>query len=374
MTHSSLQTFASRVLAIALGDCLPGVRILEVGASMGGFFCDFSFPSQISTEILIQLEERIRQIIREKRPVKVMEMVPFSASELLKKSGQTDRAKQVLSQEDYVRIIQIGSFVDWYEGLGVSDTGKAGMVRLVDKETLSNGCYRIFGMAAAAKDELNPRIKQWNRYDEWSHESCGTLKSYWEVVENEIVWLTSGLEARRRLCEHWRNIFLPIAFEVEGDEALFPLLAKSQQVHSLMYFDRIEEVSEGSEGFWGMRGLLDGSHPLVLKVKSLEQSFKSCTSLLQSVHKSLTILGLTYRILFRGKKNKEFEGALAESNLEVDEWVSGDQPKLEFLVSDHLQCEWVIAAVVGPWRKSGASLTVWVERNFALLLEKNGAL
>ena len=72
--------------------------------AFGGFYCDFFFSQPFSSEILIQLEERIRQIVREKREIRKMEMVPYSASEWLKKSGQKERAAQVLAQEGYVRI------------------------------------------------------------------------------------------------------------------------------------------------------------------------------------------------------------------------------------------------------------------------------
>ena len=85
MIRSIIHNSSSRILAAALSDCLPGLTIMDAGEAFGGIFCEFFYKGPFSSELLIQLEERIRQIIREKQEIRILDMVPVSASELLKK-------------------------------------------------------------------------------------------------------------------------------------------------------------------------------------------------------------------------------------------------------------------------------------------------
>ena len=93
------------------------------------------------------------------------------------------------------------------------------------------------------------------------------------------------------------------------------------------------------------------------------------SSFLQTVHKSLTILGFNYRGCFFGKKQKSaLFCALEQLPLVVDRAGKG-MPRIEFLAADALGCEWPVAAMTEE-RGGAILLTVWVERNLALLLEK----
>jgi len=365
--HPFLQTLASRILAAALSECLPGLTILAVEEAFGGFFCDFTFSHPFSSEILIQLEERIRQIVREKREIRRMEMVPFCASEFLKKSGQIERAAQALDHEGYVRLVQMGAFVDLCESPCGRHTGEAGILRLLDQKNLGRDCYRIFGISALSKEELRSQIKRWKRFPEVDHESRGIDRGYWETVEGERIWLTPGLDARRKLAAFWRENFSPIAMEIEGSENKQRLISESRKKIPIMQFLRHEESSAH------VRGLLDQYNSLVLQVNSFGDNERDCISFLQNVHKSLTILRFTFRIRYFGKKQRTgaLDRALLQLGWKADAEGDSDEPRLEILVRDSLQCEWVVASIQELRRKGVISLTVWVERNLALVLEND---
>jgi hypothetical protein len=365
--HFSLQTLASRILAAALSECLPGLTILAVEEAFGGFYCDFSFSQPFSSEILVQLEERIRQIVREKREIRRMEMVPFSASEWLKKTGQMERAAQVLDQDGYVTLVQMGSFVDWCENPCGRHTGEARIIRLLEKKILERKCYRIFGIAAPSKEELKQRIFSWKQFPEIDHDNRGIDRGYWEMIDGERIWLAPGLDVRRKLSNHWREFFSPIALEVEGGENKERLISEKRgKIPIMQFLDTAEKTAQ-------VRGLLDASHSLTLQVNSFGDIERDCISFLQNAHKSLTILGFTFRIRHFGKKRKEgtLERALGQLGWKVGREESSGELRTEFLVRDALQCEWVVAAVHEQRQKRTIRLTVWVERNLALLLEKD---
>jgi hypothetical protein len=366
----SLPLLGSRILAAALSECLPGMTILALEEAFGGFYCDFSFLHPFATEILSQLEERIRQIAREKREIRSMEMVPFSASEFLKKSGQKQRASQVLSQDGFVRLIQMGSFVDWCEGCCGSHSGEAGVIRLLDIQDLGRGRYRIFGMAALSKDELKLRIRQWKRFQSLDHEKRGAEMEWWDKADKERVWLAKGLLARRQISDFWRKKISPIALEAEGNEGFHQLLSARKGNIPIMQFVSCDQCSPA------VRGLLDQKKSLTIQVNSFADNERNCISFLQIVHHSLTISGFTFRIRYFGKKRNVglLDGALAQLEWKADERGESGEPRLEFLVRDSLQCDWVVAAVQEMHRKRSVGLTVWVERNLALLLENKMSL
>lgn len=357
------RTLASRLLAAALTQCLPGSILLFLEEVWGGFYCDFSFRGPFSSEILIQLEEKIRQLVREKIEIRVMEMIPVSASEFLKKTGQTERAKQVLSQARYVRMIQIGSFVDWCERFCGKSTAESGILRLLEIKNLSKDRYRIFGITAESKENLKIRIQNWKQFSDFDHDQKGIHRHWWEMMDGQRIWLSKGLEQRRKWAGFWREQFASKALEVEAEPHLIPMIAKKKNSPILQVLYQNQDLPD-------VRGLLDSKKSLVMQINSWRDLQKYCISFLQTVQDSLNILGFTYRIRHFGKKRNgdECSRALQSLGWQVDRWEYSDEPRIEFLVEDSLLDEWTIASIQMQ-QKVNISLTVWIERNLALLLE-----
>ena len=89
----------------------------------------------------------------------------------------------------------------------------------MNKEKIGKNCYRIFGMAAATKEELRSRTPALEAVSRKRimriAESIGAIG---KRSQEERIWLATGLSARRRLADFWRENFSPIALEVEGGE------------------------------------------------------------------------------------------------------------------------------------------------------------
>ncbi len=361
----------SRILAAALIEALPGAEIVQAGLSYNGYFCDFTFFPPKSSDLLVHLEERMRQIIREKREIVIQEMVPFSASELLKKEGQKTRAAQVREQEGLVRLVRIGTFVDWCEeGEHFSHTGQAGVFRLLELIEGEKGHFRVFGIAAASKKECKEEFLKWKRFPEIDHDRTGAEQGFWNVQEGSRIWLSKGLAVRKQWTSFWKKAFSPAVEEIEGGEDFFERL--STLAPASMELTHVEEIEDVADD----RGLLNQPLTLALQIKHFLDPCASSISFLQTIDKSLTILGFTYRTRYLGRKRKgcPIRSALEQLDWKADEERSDSDPKLEFLVEDGLQSEWVAAELSEMKLKSikWLSGSVWIERNFALLLERNG--
>jgi threonyl-tRNA synthetase len=364
------QNSFSRILAAAIIEVLPGAEIAQVGLSYNGFFCNFTFFSPMSGELLVRLEERMRQIIREKREIRVLEMVPFSASELLKKQGQKKRAAQVLEQEGLVRLVRMDPFVDWCEEEGhMSHTGQAGVFRLLESTPGERCHFRIFGITAPSKKELKEEVLKWTRFPEMAHDRAGADQGLWTVSEGHRIWLARGLAVRERWSSFWKKAFAPSAPEIEGGQEIREQLASLAP--SSLELTRFEDLDCPADD----RGLLNQPFPLALQINHFIDPLASCISFLQTIDKSLSISGFTYRIRYLGRKRKgcPIGKALEQLGWKADEEKKDDDPKLEFLVEDALQCEWAVAEIRELKLKSIKllSASVWIERNLALLLERS---
>ena len=350
---------ASRVLAAALSECLPGLQIQDVGELTGGIYCDFSSPL-VHDQLLSQIEEHIRQIVRERRAIQTLEMVPFSAAELLKKVGQKHRAAQVLEQEGFVQLIRIGEFADWSEGDHLEQA--EGVFKLTECKPFAKNCYRVFGFAAPSKEHLKELIARFKNFPQKDHIAVGDARDLWGQYEGEWVWLAKGLKARREMQEFFLRQFAPLSLEIEGD---YRLVKKQTKISSVMQLLPATPLPT-------QRGLLESD--ACLQVFSFEKNEASATSLLQTMHKSLTILGFTVRMRLLGRRRKgPLDSALQNLGWEIDlEEPSRERPLMEFLVEDPMQCEWACASL--NEEKEMIRLTVWVERNLALLLERSGDL
>ncbi|MCE5315762.1 MAG: hypothetical protein LLG04_00160, partial [Parachlamydia sp.] len=74
--------------------------------------CDL-FPHPVHPDTLALLEQKMKQIVSEARAIRVLEMVPVSASALLKKEGHEEQSAELDEMEGaeaLVEVIQMGSF------------------------------------------------------------------------------------------------------------------------------------------------------------------------------------------------------------------------------------------------------------------------
>lgn len=113
LNHSSLpfNQAAAVVLTAAVTELFPGALFLSGQGTDHYFFYDFVFPFEFQSELLTLIEERMRLILKEKRPIKVLEMMPLNAADLMRHQGQ-ELAAELLSTVERATVLlcQIGDF------------------------------------------------------------------------------------------------------------------------------------------------------------------------------------------------------------------------------------------------------------------------
>jgi alanyl-tRNA synthetase len=376
---SILNRTAAEVAAAAFLEKFPGVELLGGRRSSLGFSFDFRIAAPLPPEIEILIEEAMRQIVREKRPIRVLEMVPFSARELLLKEGHAARAEEA-GGEGLVEVVQIGSYHNLSPGPHLSSTSGLAAFKLWPMKKIEVGVYRLSGCAFPTKEELKQFLKDWRDYPEKSHERAGLKKSLWRLLGAQVVWLPGGQALRKGVVETVRANLFHGALEVNMDAPagadrtnLYKSIGKETGAEAIG-----EIYGEPSASWDPETGLFAGAGGtrICLALGVLPGDWeKKITSSLQLTGKTLNLLGFQHRLsLSRAQRSGKNYQALAMALKSLGEEVEmlEEEPgglRLDYLVRDFLGREWPAFSI-----ELGAShllITASVERLVALLLEMN---
>jgi threonyl-tRNA synthetase len=316
---SILRRTAAEIAAAAVYEIYPDVELWGGGETSTGFFYDFYFPHPIHQDRII---EGMRQIIRERRPIRTLEMVPLSARELLKKEGHMARADEV--EEGLVEVIQIGSFYDLCPGPHLKNTAEVAAFKIT-VEPLPDKGLRVNGWCHTSKEELRQFLKKLESYVE--HPLLGEKRGLWKGG----IWLPHGLKLRQELIQFLKEQWFEGALEVES-----PWESDRTAKHRSLSKPKIAESWTLPEAG--------------VQVSFFDKPESEMISSLQSIGKTLTILGFDHSTVPCGRG-------------------------VDFLIEDDLGRKWPVVQLKRTSKEGAPSVefhfTVAVERMLALLLEKN---
>jgi len=328
----------------------------------------------------------MRQVVREKRPIKTLEMVPASAYALLKREGHFQRADEI-GNDGLVELIQISSFTDLSKGPHLRNTSELGAFKIFSLEFIGGRELKLTGCVYPSKRELKEFLKKLRLYGENNHLKIGLDKRFWFQSREGIVWLKAGLDARKKLIEKlkeslWSNETEEISAPLSMDRLLLyrTLLKRSGKTH--IHIGEIVCRSNAESDIEDLEdGLLEAAEEIwVTKISYFQdQQFEEeIISSLQTIDKTLNMLGFKtpFQLLqIRGrskKKGRALERALEKLGWDAEVGIMNEGPmRLEFLVEDGLGLKRTAAYIeeAGSLRNC-FSINVSVEKMFALLLEK----
>lgn len=357
----SLNTSAASILALAVFELFPGVRLLGGGLIPSGFYYDFIFPHSIHPELHLQIEEKMRQIARERREIRLLDMVGISAREFLKSKGNRERALQI-EGNGLFELVEIGSFADLSLGSNVKNSAQLHCFKLFPPTPFEGG-MRIWGAAFDQKDDLKLFVKRWQSYPRKKHEKIGEDWLYWRRIGEEYVWLPRGLKAEDDLISVLKKNLYPEAIDIRREDTKKNLLNELKcDVYREIFsvereFEPIEEV-----GFFDSR---------VGKELQITISLKNAISSLQFIENTLNILSFKHCIRFsdlQRKGGRVLADALKELGKAYEKESRNGVPTVDFLVPDGLGRLWSAARVQV---NECLIVRLRIERILALLLEQD---
>lgn len=257
-----LRHSTAHVMAMAVKELFPGVKVTIGPAIENGFYYDFDYERPFREDDLPKIEEKMKEFIEGDLAFQRREMSSHEALEFFKREGEDYKVELIEDLgADSVSLYTQGSFTDLCRGPHLPSTGRIKAFSL----TKVAGAYwrgdenramlsRIYGVAFAHKKALREYLQKLEEARKRDHVKLGKqldlFSTHEEVGAGMIVWHPKGATLRHILEEFEIREHLKRGYELaKGPQILkTDLWRKSghfENYRENMYFTEIDEQSYG---------------------------------------------------------------------------------------------------------------------------------
>ena len=296
---------AAALAAAAIYEIFPGSELFGGGETDTGFFYQFFYSHPLPPEASRLLEERMRQIVREDRPLRETEMVACSARELFLKEDHVAAVDALsdMGPKQLVSLIRIGSFSDLAEGPFCESVQEVAAFQITAVKNLGEQGIQIEGTAFPSKKELKDFLKLLAKYEEENHLERGQGLKFWQWREGKMLWLPKGLKAREGLLRFLKKRFDGVELKASSEGVVDAYCQKRMPMKAVTVHEEWKDPEEGSGLFEeGCQSIFQQS------IYCSEKELKEFSiSLLQIIDKTLIILGFNASARLVGQRRNEKE-------------------------------------------------------------------
>ncbi len=257
-----LRHSTSHVMAMAVKELFPGVKVTIGPAIEDGFYYDFDYERPFKEEDLPKIEEKMAEIIKADYPFVRKEVSKEEALRFFEEAGESYKIELLNDiQDDKVSLYTQGTFTDLCRGPHIPSTGMIKAYKL----TKVAGAYwrgderrtmlsRIYGVAFPNKNELKAYLQRLEEARKRNHVRLGPqleiFNTYDEIGAGMVVWHPNGAMLRHIIEEFEIKEHLKRGYElVKGPQILKTELWKKsghfENYRENMYFTVIDEQSYG---------------------------------------------------------------------------------------------------------------------------------
>jgi len=257
-----LRHSASHVMAMAVKELFPGVKVTIGPAIENGFYYDFDYERPFREDDLPRIEEKMHEIVKADYPFIRKEMSSREAVEFFE--ARSERYKVELIEDlgvERVSLYTEGSFTDLCRGPHVPSTGRIKAFHL----TKVAGAYwrgdekrpmlsRIYGVAFHDSKALKEYLRRLEEAKKRDHvrlgAQLGLFSTHEEIGAGMVVWHPKGALLRHVIEEFEIREHLRRGYEiVKGPQILKTELWKRsghfENYRENMYFTEIDNQSYG---------------------------------------------------------------------------------------------------------------------------------
>lgn len=275
-----LRHSASHVMAQAVRNLFPGVKITIGPAIKNGFYYDFDFDGSFSPEDFARIEGKMKEIIEQDLPIRRKVVSREEALLFFKEKGETYKTEliQGLAPGEIVTLYQQGDFVDLCRGPHLPSTGRIQAFKL----TSVAGAYwrgdernkmlqRIYGTAFPTVEALEKhlyRIEEARRRD---HRKLGQQLDLFSISEEAgaglVIYHPKGALLRTILEDFEKREHLKRGYQLVIGPQILKLDMWKRSGHydnyrNKMYFTEVEGQ------VYGLKPMNCLAHMLIYKSKT----------------------------------------------------------------------------------------------------------
>ena len=221
-----LRHSAAHVMAEAVKDLFPGVKVTIGPAIKNGFYYDFDYERAFEANDLPAIEKSMAEIIEKDLPFIRSEVPRSEALEFFKSQGEPYKVELIEDlSEDTVSLYKQGNFTDLCRGPHLPSTGRIKAFHL----TTVAGAYwrgdernpmlsRIYGVAFADQESLGAHLKNLEEAKKRDHRRLGRELDLFSIHEDLgaglILWHPKGGTIRTIIEDFWRQEHYKDGYEI----------------------------------------------------------------------------------------------------------------------------------------------------------------
>ncbi|MFA5354018.1 MAG: threonine--tRNA ligase [Thermodesulfovibrionales bacterium] len=207
----------SHIMAHAVQDLFPEVKVAIGPATEEGFYYDFERETPFTPEDLQRIENRMKEIIKANTPFVRKQISRSEAIELFTQKGEIYKAEIISEiQDDTVSLYEEGGFTDLCRGPHLPKTGMVKAFKLLSiagaywrGDEKNKMLQRIYGTAFETKEELEAYLTFLAEVKKRDHRRIGKELDLFsindEIGPGLILWHPNGAAIRRTMEDFWRD-------------------------------------------------------------------------------------------------------------------------------------------------------------------------
>ncbi len=273
-----LRHSTAHIMAQAVKELFPEVKVTIGPAIADGFYYDFDSPRPFIPEDLQKIEVRMKEIIKSKLPFRKVVLPKEEAIQFFRELGENYKVELIEGIEaDEVNLYSQGNFTDLCRGPHIPSSGSVKAFKL----TKVAGAYwrgdehnrmlqRIYGTSFPSKEELKRYLELLEEAKRRDHRKLGKELDLFSISEDAgpgmVIWHPKGAMLRYLIEEFERKEHLKRGYQmVVGPQILKrELWEKSGHFDNYrenMYFTTVDEID------YGIKPMNCLSHMIIYKSK-----------------------------------------------------------------------------------------------------------
>ncbi len=222
MRHS-----AAHIMAAAVCELFPDVK-LDIGpATDDGFYYDFDMPHRIVPDDFVAIEAKMAEIVAAGLPFERLELTRAEALDLLQKANQTYKIERLadIPEGETISFYRCGTFFDLCRGSHVATTRELKAFKIT---SIAGSYYRgdeknpmlqrIYGIVAESQEELEALILRIEEAKRRDHRRLGPELGLFSIDDQVgpglVLWHPKGARIRVAIEDFWRKEHFRSGYEM----------------------------------------------------------------------------------------------------------------------------------------------------------------
>ena len=256
-----LRHSAAHVMAQAVKELFPTVKLTFGPSTDTGFYYDFDYDRTFTPEDLERIGERISEIVQQDLPFIRREVPKEEALETFRKAGETYKVEHLEELPDRVSLYRQGTFLDLCEGPHLPSTGRIKALKLLNVsgtywrgDVRNQVLQRIYGTAFPDAKGLEDYLRMLEEARKRDHRKLGRELDLFSLQDEAgpglVIYHPKGAMLRTILEDFEKKEHLKRGYQIVIGPTLLRLELWKQSGHfenyrDKMYFTKVEDAEYG---------------------------------------------------------------------------------------------------------------------------------